>query len=124
MAIQALDIMTLVLPLFIILIGCELFTNGIEWLGVKLGLAESATGSILAAVGTALPETVVPIMAILFATGGGGSEIAEGAILGAPFMLATLAMLVGGITIFIAYRRGRRPPTLKVSEDHVLLDIK
>ena len=124
MAFQVLDIMTLLLPLFIILIGCELFTNGIEWLGVKLGLTESTTGSILAAVGTALPETVVPIMAIIFATGTGGSEIAEGAILGAPFMLATLAMLVGGVAIFVAHRRGRRAPTLNVSEEHVGLDIK
>jgi cation:H+ antiporter len=123
MAIQAMDIMTLVLPLFIILIGCELFTNGIEWLGVKLGLAESATGSVLAAVGTAMPETVVPIIAIISATDA-GSEIAEGAILGAPFMLATLAMLVGGISILVAYRKGRRPATLRVSQEHISLDIK
>ena len=119
------DIMTLVLPLFIILIGCELFTNGIEWLGVKLGLAESATGSVLAAVGTALPETVVPIIAIVsISATNAGSEIAKGAILGAPFMLATLAMLVGGISILVAHKKGRRPATLKVSEEHVSLDIK
>ena len=124
MALQVLDMITLLLPLFIILIGCELFTNGIEWLGVKLGLTECATGSILAAVGTALPETVVPIMAIIFAAGDGGSEIAEGAILGAPFMLSTLAMMVGGIAVLVAYRRGRRPATLEVSKDHVLLDIR
>lgn len=123
MAIQAMDIMTLVLPLFIILIGCELFTNGIEWLGVKLGLTESATGSVLAAVGTALPETMVPIIAIISATNA-GSDIAEGAILGAPFMLATLAMLVGGISILVAHKKGRRPATLKVSEEHISLDIK
>lgn len=124
MAIGIADLLMLILPLVIILIGCELFTNGVEWLGVKLGLAESATGSILAAVGTALPETVVPIMAIVFATGDAGSEIAEGAILGAPFMLATLAMFIGGIAVLVAHRKGRRSADLKVSKTHVSLDIK
>ena len=51
-----------------ILAGAELFTNGIEWFGRKLELAEGAVGSVLAAVGTALPETMIPIIAILFAT--------------------------------------------------------
>jgi len=123
MAIGALEILELLIPLFVILIGCELFTNGIEWAGVKLGLAESATGSVLAAVGTALPETVVPIVAIVFSAQGSGEEIAEGAILGAPFMLATLAMLVGGVAVYIAYKKGRRPAILKVSKEHLSLDI-
>ena len=63
------DILILVGALVIILLGAELFTNGIEWFGRKLGLAEGAVGSVLAAVGTALPETLIPIIAILFATG-------------------------------------------------------
>lgn len=123
MAIELLDVLSLVLPLLIILIGCELFTNGIEWMGVKLGLAESATGSVLAAVGTAMPETMIPVIAIIFGSNGQGHEIAEGAILGAPFMLATLAMLVGGITIWVAYKRGRRSRILSVSRQHISLDI-
>jgi len=124
MAVEIFDILLLILPLLIILIGCELFTNGIEWLGLKLGLAETATGSVLAAVGTALPETVVPIVAIIFSGPGAGGEIAEGAILGAPFMLATLAMLVGGIAILVAHRKGRRPANLSVSSEHLSIDVK
>jgi len=123
MAIELLDIMSLIVPLFVILIGCELFTNGIEWLGVKLGLAESATGSVLAAVGTALPETMVPMVAIFLGTEGSGEKIAEGAILGAPFMLATLAMFIGGIAVFVAYKKGRRPAKLSVTSEHLSLDI-
>lgn len=123
MAIDIASILMLIIPLLIILVGCELFTNGIEWLGVKLGLAETATGSVLAAVGTALPETVVPIIAIVFGSSSGG-EIAEGAILGAPFMLATLAMFVGGVSIYVGYRKGRRPAKLCVSNEHVSLEIK
>ena len=63
------DILILVLAFVVILIGAELFTNGIEWFGRKLELAEGAVGSVLAAVGTALPETMIPIIAILFASG-------------------------------------------------------
>lgn len=124
MSIQIVDILFLLITLIIILIGCELFVNGIEWLGVKLGLAENFVGSVLAAVGTALPETMIPIIAIIFATNGAGHEIAVGAIIGAPFMLATLAMLVGGITILVASRRGRRSNHLSISTEHFGKDIR
>src|SRR5262245_6874300 len=100
------DLVILLGALVIILLGAELFTNGIEWFGRKLQLAEGAVGSVLAAVGTALPETLIPIIAILT---GGGSEashgVGVGAILGAPFMLATLAMFVTGLAVLYVARR-------------------
>jgi cation:H+ antiporter len=93
------DLLILAVSFVIILAGAELFTNGIEWFGRKLGLAEGAVGSVLAAVGTALPETMIPIIAILFASQEHSHEIGVGAILGAPFMLATLAMFVTGLAV-------------------------
>ena len=85
---ELMDLVILFVAFVVILVGAELFTNGIEWFGRKLELAEGAVGSVLAAVGTALPETMIPIIAILFATGDGGrTRSAIGAILGAPFML-------------------------------------
>ncbi len=99
------DIVILVVALLIILLGAELFTNGIEWFGRKLQLAEGAVGSVLAAVGTALPETMIPIIAILFATGEASHAVGVGAILGAPFMLSTLAMFVTGIAVLAVARR-------------------
>ena len=99
------DLLILAGAFVIILLGAELFTNGIEWFGRKLELAEGAVGSVLAAVGTALPETMIPIIAILT---GGGSEashgIGVGAILGAPFMLSTLAMFVTGAAVLFVGR--------------------
>ena len=100
------DLLVLLIALVVILIGAELFTNGIEWFGRSLNLAEGAVGSVLAAVGTALPETLIPIIAIVFATGASSDEIGVGAILGAPFMLSTLAMFVTGVAI-LAFRRRR-----------------
>ncbi len=61
------ELVALGIALIVILIAAELFTNGIEWFGHKLNLAEGAVGSVLAAVGTALPETMIPLIAILFA---------------------------------------------------------
>ena len=102
----------LVVAFIIILLGAELFTNGIEWVGHHLDLAEGAVGSVLAAVGTALPETMIPLVAILL--GGHAADASEtadgigvGAILGAPFMLSTLAMFVTGTAVVI---RGRKRP--------------
>jgi len=99
------DILILAFAFVVILLGAELFTNGIEWFGRKLELAEGAVGSVLAAVGTALPETLIPIIAILFATGESSDEVGVGAILGAPFMLSTLAMFVTGIAVLYVARR-------------------
>ncbi|MGA3030297.1 MAG: sodium:calcium antiporter [Candidatus Limnocylindrales bacterium] len=99
------DILLLVVSFAVILAGSELFTNGIEWFGHKLELGEGAIGSVLAAVGTALPETMIPLIAIVFGGGVAASEIGVGAILGAPFMLATLAMFVTGSAVWLMRRR-------------------
>jgi cation:H+ antiporter len=99
------DVVVLIIAFVIILVGAELFTNGIEWFGKKLELAEGAVGSVLAAVGTALPETMIPIIAILFGTGEAAHAVGIGAILGAPFMLSTLAMFVTGIAVLAVARR-------------------
>jgi cation:H+ antiporter len=114
------EIALLVASLALILLGAELFTNGIEWFGHHLNLAEGAVGSVLAAVATALPETLIPIIAIILPIFfGGGSpnsaEVGVGAILGAPFMLATLAMFVTGVGILIFARGGRRSTELNVN---------
>jgi len=89
----------------VILVGAELFTNAVEWLGHQLGLAEGAVGSVLAAVGTALPETMIPLVAIVFGAGSRSDAVGIGAILGAPFMLATLAMFVTGLAVIVRVRR-------------------
>ena len=108
------DIVLLIGAFLIILLGAELFTNSIEWFGRKLDLAEGAVGSVLAAVGTALPETMIPIIAILFATGAHSNDVGVGAILGAPFMLATLAMFVTGTAVLYAARHRTTGDTMQV----------
>jgi len=96
----------LALMLAIILIASELFTNALEHLGERLGISEGVTGSLFAAVGTALPETTVPIIALLGGTPNRAinEEIGVGAILGAPLMLATLSTCL--MTVAILKSRG------------------
>ena len=106
------------LAAFVLIVGGAIgFTNAVEWLGHRLDLGQGAVGALLAAVGTALPESVIPVVALI--GGGGGKEaveIAIGAIIGAPFVLGTLAMLViaGSALAF----RGRREQGAAV-ETHV-----
>src|SRR6476620_11136107 len=118
------DVLILIAAFVIILMGAELFTNGIEWFGRKLELAEGAVGSVLAAVGTALPETLIPIIAILFATGQSSHEVGVGVILGAPFMLATLAMFVTGLAVLWAARHRATGDTMKVDTKVLAHDVR
>lgn len=109
----------------IILIGCELFTNAVEHIGRIFKLSHHSTGSTLAAVGTALPESSIPIIAVFFGSNGHGEAVGVGAILGAPFMLATLALALVGLVVFISWATGRRKsPWLSVNTDAVRFEFK
>jgi cation:H+ antiporter len=99
------DAFLLALSFMVILAGALLFTNAVEWLGYRLNLGEGAVGSLLAAVGTAMPETLIAIVALVGATQ--SEEVAVGAIVGAPFLLATLAMGLVGLFAYM-YRHRRR----------------
>lgn len=91
--------------LLVILVASELFTNALEHLGEKLGISEGVTASLFAAVGTALPETTVPLLALLNGTANAtvNQEIGVGAILGAPLMLSTLSTALMALAVL----RGR-----------------
>ncbi len=100
------DELLLIVAFAVVLAGALLFTNAVEWLGHSLGLGEGAVGSVLAAVGTAAPETLIAIVALLD-TDPKSEDVAIGAIVGAPFLLGTLAM--GLVGLFAYLYRGRRP---------------
>ncbi len=95
----------LVVSFALLLGGALVFTNAIEWAGARLDLGGAAVGSVLAAVATALPESTVPVVAII--TGSKADGIAIGSIVGGPFLLGTVAMAVTGLSA-LGYRRRRR----------------
>jgi len=123
-----LSFLSILIILLLIVLTCIIFTNAVEHLGEKLNLSEGAVGSVLAAVGTALPETIVPLVAILGAYFTGADlhkaqDIGIGAILGAPFLLGTLAFFVTGLAVIIYTKTGRRTQEMPVNTHVMFRDL-
>ena len=97
--------MTITLILFlasavVIYFACEYFVNGVEWVGQRANVSQNATGTILAAFGTALPESVVTFTAVVFGATPAERDIGVGAAVGGPLVLSTIAYAVVGLTLF------------------------
>jgi cation:H+ antiporter len=118
-----LHLLLLLAGLALILLASEFFTNGIEAFGRHFSFSQAVVGSIFAAVGTALPETILPVVAIFFYGGASAGEIGVGAILGAPFMLSTLAFFLVGLTTAVAALRNRRRFQLHVEIHSLRRDL-
>ncbi len=101
----------------VIYLACEGFVNGIEWVGHRLHVGETATGTILAAFGTALPESVVTLVATAFGRGDAQRQIGIGAALGGPLALSTVAYAVVGLALVVHARRLQRGPECRVEVD-------
>lgn len=106
----------------VILAGALLFTNAVEWAGNRLEIGEGATGSLLAAVGTAMPETLIPIVAIIGGAAG-AEDVAIGAIIGAPFLLATVAMALVGISALLFRSRREQGTSLRANVETLDRDL-
>jgi len=89
----------------LIYLSCEYFVNGIEWVGLRWGVTESAVGSVLAAFGTALPESVVTFVAVVLGRTPAAREIGIGAAIGGPLVLSTIAYSVVGVCVLAFGRR-------------------
>jgi cation:H+ antiporter len=88
----------------VIYVSCEWFVNAVEWLGQRLNVGALAVGTILAAFGTALPESVVTFVAVVFGTSNAQRDIGVGAAMGGPLVLATIAYGVTGAVMLIRRR--------------------
>lgn len=80
----------------VIYLSCEWFVNAVEWLGQRLKVGPLAVGTVLAAFGTALPESVVTFIAVVFGDSSQARDIGVGAAMGGPLVLATVAYGVTG----------------------------
>src|ERR1700753_46682 len=116
------DELLLIVAFAIVLGGALLFTNAVEWRGHRLGLGEGAVASVLAAFGTAAPETLIAIIAIL-STEAGAEDVAIGAIVGAPFLLGTLAMGLVGLFAYLFRARRRQGTALDAHAETLERDL-
>lgn len=103
---MALTLVALIISAILIYFSCELFVNGIEWVGLRFNISKNAVGTILAAFGTALPESVVTFIAVVFGANASQKDIGVGAALGGPLVLSTLAYAIVGLAI-IYFRKKR-----------------
>jgi cation:H+ antiporter len=94
-----------------IYLACEYFVNAIEWCGQRLQLGAVAVGSLLAAFGTALPESTVTFMAVVLGRTDAERQLGVGAALGGPLVLSTVAYAIVGIAL-LARRSGSTPVSL------------
>ena len=117
------EYLLLIVSFAVILAGALMFTNAVEWIGHRLNLGEGAVGSLLAAVGTAMPETLIAIVALIGAKEG-ADQVAIGAIVGAPFLLATLAMGLVGLFAYLYRERRQQGLDLKAHRPTLERDLK
>jgi cation:H+ antiporter len=87
-----------------IYLSCEWFVNAIEWLGQRLNVGKMAVGTVLAAIGTALPESVVTLVAVTAGKTEEAKDIGVGAAMGGPLALATIAYGVTGVVLLLHRR--------------------
>jgi cation:H+ antiporter len=92
----------------IIYLACEYFVNGVEWVGRRLNLGSTTTGTVLAAFGTALPESAVTFVAVVFGRDAAQKNIGVGAAVGGPLVLSTISYAVVGIVLLLSRRKLKR----------------
>ena len=92
-------ILELAFAIAAIYFACEFFTNAVEWLGRRLNFSQTATGTLLAAFGTALPESIVTLIATAFGSSPAHKDIGVGAALGGPLALSTLGYGLIGLLV-------------------------
>ncbi|MFZ1746456.1 MAG: hypothetical protein WBO24_10680 [Nitrospirales bacterium] len=88
----------------IILWGCFVFTNPIDWLVRRTSTSESAVGRIFAVLDTTLAQTAIPVSAFCLPTGVSKTDLGMGAILAAHFTQKTLILPTLAILLLVFSR--------------------
>lgn len=101
----------------LIYLACEYFVNGVEWVGHRFKLGATATGTVLAAFGTALPESAVTFMAVVFGRTAEQKDIGVGAAMGGPLVLSTVAYAVVGLALWRLHRAGSARTEAAINAD-------
>jgi cation:H+ antiporter len=89
----------------LIYLACEYFVNGVEWVGRRFNLGSTTTGTVLAAFGTALPESAVTFVAVIFGRDADERNIGVGTAVGGPLVLSTISYAVVGAALLLSRRK-------------------
>lgn len=115
-------ILVMIAAALLIYFSCELFVNAIEWVGKAFNISQSAVGSVLAAFGTALPESVVTFIAVVFGANSSQKDIGVGSALGGPLVLSTISYAIVGISIVIFSSKRNLGSSIKVDGEKLARD--
>jgi len=116
-------VLLIIAGILIIFASCELFVNSVEWLGRKLHLSENAVGTVLAAIGTALPESLVTLIALVFGGSAAHEDIGIGAIIGGPLMLGTVAYCSVGVSALLSRKKRSLGARLELDQLVIARDV-
>jgi cation:H+ antiporter len=86
------------LPITVLVASVLAFVNGVEALGERLGLTRFATGALLAAALTALPETIIALVSP-FHGAEGAREVGLSSVIAAPSITLFLGAPVVGLLV-------------------------
>jgi len=78
-----------------------------------MAVGVTATGTVLAAFGTALPESVVTFVATAFGKSDAERELGVGAALGGPLVLSTIAYATVGVVLLMCRHPLKRTPDVE-----------
>ena len=95
--------------LVLVVVAADAFTNAVEWIDAKSKLTRGAAGAIVAAIGSSLPETIVAVIALVVLGDPRSQAIGIGAVIGAPFMLATVIFSLIGVIALVRRPRTAQP---------------
>jgi len=96
--------------LFVLIMAARFFTRSAEIIGLTLGMSSFATGVIIVAVGTSLPELIASFIAV----SKGASEIVSGNILGSS---ASNLLFVMSLTTMFS------PRSIKLGDQYIFIDL-
>jgi cation:H+ antiporter len=122
--VAAVHVLVLIGSALAIYLACEWFVNAVEWLGVELKIGATAVGTVLAAIGTALPESVVTLVAVVGRATPTSKDVGVGAALGGPLVLSTIAYGIIGL-LLLRRRVGHAAaadPLLGVDRKRLIMD--
>ena len=92
--------------LVLMVVASDAFTNAVEWIGSIFQLSRGAVGSVVAAIGSSLPETMIAFVALVVLRDPVSRDVGIGAVIGAPFMLATAVFCLIGLTAIVRRQKG------------------
>jgi cation:H+ antiporter len=99
-----------VASLCVLILAARFFTRSAESIGLALGMSSFATGVIIVAIGTSLPELISSVIAVMK----GSSEIVSGNVIGSS---------ISNLFFVLALTAISAPASIRLGEQYIFIDL-